>query len=298
MAGESRITHHASRITPRAFTLIELLVVIAIIAILAALLLPALSKAKIRAQATQCMNNGKQVMLAWQLYASDYQDGVPGCNGDDPARPDCFPDRPSDTFWLDFSSRAANWDPTLTIACATPNAGGDYNLLWNYLGKSIGVWKCPADQSKVVNGRGESVPRVRSISMSQVFSKTGPWLDKTYNAGQTVWRTYNKLSAVVKPSNTFVVLDEHPDLLNGIGFANACTGADSQSTAQIIDYPANYHNGACGFSFADGHSVVHKWQGSKIRNHPITYSDGTGNVLAGDSWVDVQWMADNTTVRR
>jgi prepilin-type processing-associated H-X9-DG protein len=172
--------------------------------------------------------------------------------------------------------------------------------LWNYIGKSAGIWKCPADRSQVPSPSGVGdVPRVRSMSMSQVFSKTGPWLDKTYNPGQAVWRTYASLTAVVKPANTWVFLDEHPDSINGIGFANACTGAGSPSTAQIIDMPANYHNGACGFSFADGHSIVHKWMGSVIRNAPITYTGTISlNIPAGSSWVDVQWMADNTTVGR
>jgi prepilin-type N-terminal cleavage/methylation domain-containing protein len=308
MADRFRFPQHAcgghtgaSRPAADAFTLIELLVVIAIIAILAALLLPALGQAKIKAQATQCMNNSKQLAISWQLYASDNQDAVPGCLGpnDDPSRPDCWPDRPESEFWLDYSSKAANWDPTVTIAATAPNSSGTVSLLFTYVGKSTAVWRCPADQSKVMNVRAQQVPRVRSYSMSQVFSKKGPWLTGTYNPNQTDWRTYNKISVIIKPANTFLFLDEHPDGLNGIGYANACTGADSRSTAKIIDWPANYHNGACGFSFSDGHSVVHRWLGSKIRNHPITYSpETTGNVPADDSWVDVQWMADNTTVHR
>jgi prepilin-type processing-associated H-X9-DG protein len=140
---------------------------------------------------------------------------------------------------------------------------------------------------------------VRSISMSQVFSKGGEWLDKTYNATQTAWRTYDRFTAIVLPVKTWVFVDEHPDSINGLGFANACTGADSPATAQIIDFPANFHCGGGGFAFADGHAEIHKWKGSKINNAPVTYTGTLAlNVPAGDSWVDVRWMAENTTVRR
>jgi prepilin-type processing-associated H-X9-DG protein len=133
--------------------------------------------------------------------------------------------------------------------------------------------------------------------MSQVFSY-GEWLNKTYDRNQTVWRTYAKLSSIVSPSKTWVFVDEHPDSINDSAFANVCTGADSPSTAHIVDFPASYHNGACGFVFSDGHSEIKRWKGSKIKP-PVT-NTGTMplNVPAGDSWMDVQWMAENTTVRR
>jgi prepilin-type processing-associated H-X9-DG protein len=136
--------------------------------------------------------------------------------------------------------------------------------------------------------------------MSQVFGRGG-WLDKTYNEGQKVWHTYAKHSAIHSPAKTWVFLDEHPDSVNDAACANACTGSDKPGTAQIIDFPANYHNGACGFAFADGHSEIHKWIGSKIKNARISYGKGGSlalNVPAGDSWIDVKWMGENTTARR
>jgi len=267
------------------FTLIELLVVIAIIAILAAMLLPALSKAKAKAQGIMCMNNLKQLTLSILMYPTDHKDVLLGAmNLSDPERPNWF------TGTLDFNGgNRSNWDI---------NADMTVSPIWPYTGKSQAIFKCPSDQASVIVN-GARKPRVRSNSMSQVFG-TGEWLDKSFNSGQTAWRTYAKLGNIVKPSQTWVLVDEHPDSINDAAFAVACTGAqpgDPPSAAQMIDCPANYHNGACGFSFSDGHAEIHRWRGGKFRNTPITYTGNLAlNVPAGDSWIDVQWMALNTTV--
>jgi prepilin-type processing-associated H-X9-DG protein len=169
--------------------------------------------------------------------------------------------------------------------------------MFKYTGNSLNVYTCPADLSakgQIGNLRG--TPRPRSISMSQVFG-FGEWLDRNNNRGQTRWRKYAKDTDIVQPANTFVFVDEHPDSINDAAFANACTGADSPTQAQIIDFPASTHGGACGFSFADGHSEIRRWVGATIQQ-PIRYRNNAFplNVPARDSWVDVQWMAQNTTV--
>jgi|SRR5437899_3130497 len=270
----------------RGFTLIELLVVIAIIAILAAMLLPVLAKAKSRALGVQCMSNTKQLTIAWRIYSDDFNDILLACqNNIDRDR----------VNWvdggLDFGANPDNWDPARRIYTSP---------MWSYTGKNAEIFKCPADKSFCVVG-GARKPRIRSNSMSQAFG-FGEWLDGGPNQNQTTWRIYKRQTKIVIPAKTFVFVDEHPDSINDAAFATQCTlnqPSDPPGAARIIDFPAAWHLGACGFSFADGHSEIHKWTGSKIRNAPITYTGTLPlNVPAGDSWKDAHWMAENTTVKR
>jgi prepilin-type N-terminal cleavage/methylation domain-containing protein/prepilin-type processing-associated H-X9-DG protein len=271
-----------ARCTRRGFTLIELLVVIAIIAILAALLLPALGRAKLKAQGVQCMNNNRQMMLAWRFYCDDNSEKVPSAYR---GPGDWWP--VNDMSWTGVptadGANQYNWNPELTVKKST---------LWPYCGNSLGIWRCPADNKypcTVASGANAgSYPRVRSISMLSWFNGSDA---ADVGPGYVVYR---KTTDLVKPgpAMTFVFVDERADSINdGELYTNMAGWDPLQPNAWVIqDIPSNYHAGACGVAFADGHSEIHKWRDSVLNARwPFSYATSAKNSK------DAYWIMEHAT---
>jgi prepilin-type N-terminal cleavage/methylation domain-containing protein/prepilin-type processing-associated H-X9-DG protein len=269
------------------FTLIELLVVIAIIAILAGLLLPALTRAKMKTQGIQCMNSHRQLMLAWRMYADDNQDKIPYAYvGAGAAN--------SPYAWvqgiLDLNgANPSNWNPDTDLRRSP---------IYPYTGQNLAIWRCPSDKAMVTPTYGpmigQRVPRIRSMSMNMYVGGNGTTPGNPLSGGWSgdLYRVYSKMADMNDPgpSRTWVLLDEREDSINDGFWVPEMTGYPNITTTKWVDFPGSYHNRAGGFSFADGHSEIKKWLDP--RTTPTHLPPPT---LLAPSSLDIFWIQDHCT---
>jgi prepilin-type N-terminal cleavage/methylation domain-containing protein/prepilin-type processing-associated H-X9-DG protein len=258
------------------FTLIELLVVIAIIAILAAILLPVLAKAQQRGERAYCINNMRQLAIAWVMYADD-NNGTITVNGDTSDQ--------TLNFWVKGIMR---WDNILAPNLDNTNVANLYNSeLGPYCGHAIGIYKCPGDKKNGARG-----PRVRSVSMNAFMHG----MTTTVTNLMTGYIVYNKLSGMIAPgpSDLWVFCDEQGDSIND-GFLIFDMPDGAGASPKWYDRPAAYHGGTGAFSFADGHAESRTWRDPVLTPDPVTGVNGSGSLPGLPAAGDAGWMFAHTT---
>ncbi|MGA2867055.1 MAG: prepilin-type N-terminal cleavage/methylation domain-containing protein [Verrucomicrobiota bacterium] len=280
------------------FTLIELLVVIAVIAILAALLLPALNKSKIKAQGIMCMSNMRQLSLAWVQYVHE--------NGDRLLYSETGGNPDADRYtWvtgvLNSDPRnPSNWDVGVDL---------EKSPLWSYCSHAAGIWKCPGDRSTVVPAfgplTGERVPRVRSTSMLIYlggFAGAGGTLQTGFpGVSSPPWRVYLSMTDVVDPgpSRTLLFCEGRAEAHVYGNFCVDMTGFRDQPNLTRFsgDMPATHHNFAAGFSFVDGHAEIKRWRDSRTAS-PVGPGWQEGPSMPSPNNPDIAWLQQRATRKK
>lgn len=266
-----------------AFTLVELLVVIAIIAILAALLFPAFSKTKAKAEGIYCINNTHQLAMAWTLYADDHNGRLAYNLGGDALTRATAP-RTNLNWVNNIMSWETNSDNT-NLATIKDASLGPYP-------QSTEIYRDPSDRvlSQLQKDAGFK-HRIRSYSMNAMMGDAGDISVGGTNQNNPAYVQFFRLTDISQPSQIFVFLDEHPDSINDGYFVNRAY------VWRWLDLPASYHNGATSFAFADGHSDMHRWLHPQTK--PPSLPDAAGlPIITAQYDEDLDWLFDRMSVHR
>jgi prepilin-type N-terminal cleavage/methylation domain-containing protein/prepilin-type processing-associated H-X9-DG protein len=275
------------------FTLLELLVVIAIVSVLAAIILPALARAKSRAQGTFCLNNTRQLVLAWMTYGDEHNDrlaynlGV----GNASATGSGTPNNADPDMSLNWANNVLDWDLRPDNTNATKLAAGG---LGPYLNKATAVYRCPSDNVLSAPQKEAGwTARVRSYSMNAMVGDAGSFSQSGRNVNNPDYIQFFKLSSIPRAGSIFVFLDEHPDTISDGYFLNKYDARPPE----WLRLPASYHDGAASFAFADGHSEMHRWRNALTKPsalpgaaHPLPIQ------IPSDQRADYYWVITRMSV--
>ena len=272
------------------FTLLELLAVVAIVTILASIILPALSRAKARAQGTFCLNNTRQLLMAWTMYADEHN-GKLACNfaGGNASAAEGAP-QPVDM--------APNWaNNVLNYASSNPDNTNSAKLTATGLGPFVSgassVYRCPSDYilSQEQKSAGWN-SRVRSYSMNAMVGDVGVSMNGGTNLNNPDYVQFLKASAIPHAANIFVFLDEHPDTITDGYFI------DRAYPDIWLRLPGSYHDGAASFSFADGHSEPHRWRYSLTKRTPNPEKPYIPIEVPYGQKADYYWIVSHMSIER
>lgn len=275
-----------------AFTLMELLAVIIIIGVLAAIILPALAGARERSRGIYCVNNTRQLTLAWNLYADDHEGFLPyNLSMDGTFR--------TNANWVNnVMTWNLNSDNT-NLATITEAALGPYVL------GVTSIYHCPSDHvlSAVQSAAGWS-QRIRSYSMNTMVGNPSISVTNTVNTSNPNYRQFLKLDQIPQPTEIFVFLDEHPDSIDDGCFVDTEPGSTGYSINSVPinewrDLPGSYHNRSAAFSFADGHGSLHHWQNGSTIVVSTPYEANLPIQIPAVSTenFDFEWIIDHMSVQ-
>jgi prepilin-type N-terminal cleavage/methylation domain-containing protein/prepilin-type processing-associated H-X9-DG protein len=265
------------------FTLIELLTAIAVIAVLAALLLPALGGSKAKARAAACLSNERQLMLASLIYVGDFNDALPYNLGT------------AEIKKLEAEQQFLNWStPVMSWELDSDNT----NTIWltqggigPYASSTAKVYRCPSDSVvSDIQAQAGWKARVRSISMNAMVGNAGQFILAGANVNNPDYKQFLTVSQIPQPARIFVLTEEHPDSINDGYFLN------KPDSMQWMDLPASYHNGAVNLAFADGHLESHKWRFASTQPPARPDAAHLPFPVPAAERGDYDWLMDRTTL--
>lgn len=267
------------------FTVLELMIVVAIIAIVSALLVPALSRAREQALGYQCLGNTRQLILAWHLYSDDHNGRLVYNLGGDITRKPIV-----NTTNLNWVNNFLTWelDSDNTNTATLTEAG-----LGPYANSVAQVYRCPSDRVLSAKQReaGWTGGRVRSYSMNAMVGDAGELTQAGFNQNNPHYMQFFRMADIPQPSDIFVFLDEHPDSINDGYFLNQFY------SHEWVDLPASYHNGAASFAFADGHAQVQRWQNAGTRQPPLPDAANLPLPIGYGQTADFRWVIQHMSFK-